>query len=149
MPPSIAGHPKPFPSLRTTSLARLAGAAVMVLAVVQAAENLPQQKENRMTQKKLLKTEEEWKRTLTPEQFQIMRKKGTEPPFTGAYANNHEKGVYVCPACGTPLFGSETKFDSGTGWPSFWAPISPEAVGSEEDKSLFMRRTEVHCTVCG
>lgn len=99
--------------------------------------------------RRVVKSEEEWKKILTPEQFEIMRKKGTEPPFTGAYYNNHEKGIYVCPGCGTKLFSSDQKFDSGTGWPSFWAPISKDAVETKEDNSLFMRRTEVMCPVCG
>lgn len=95
------------------------------------------------------KTDAEWKKQLTPEQFQVTRKKGTERAFTGAYHDHKEKGVYKCICCGTELFSSETKFNSGTGWPSFWAPIASENVGEEEDRSLFMRRTEVHCSNCG
>ncbi len=95
------------------------------------------------------KSEEEWKRRLTPEQFRVARKKGTERPFIGAYWNNHEKGTYQCVCCGSDVFSSESKFESGTGWPSFWAPIAQSGVKTETDTSLFMRRTEVLCSVCG
>ena len=94
-------------------------------------------------------TDEEWRASLTPEQYRITRKKGTERAFSGEYHDLKEEGVYRCVACGTPLFSSETKFDSGTGWPSFYAPVSGENVETEEDRSLFMRRTEVHCAACG
>ena len=98
---------------------------------------------------KINKPEEEWKHELTPEQYQVCRLKGTERAFTGAYWDHHEQGVYHCVACGAPLFDSDTKFDSGTGWPSFWAPKDPDTIGTEEDQSLAMRRTEVHCASCG
>jgi peptide-methionine (R)-S-oxide reductase len=98
---------------------------------------------------KIVKTEDEWKKLLTPEQFKVLRKEGTERAFTGALWNNHEKGTYVCAACGLPLFSSETKFESGTGWPSFWQPINPHNVETREDSSFFMARTEVHCARCG
>ena len=98
---------------------------------------------------KVNKTEQEWKEQLTPEQFQVARKKGTERAFTGQYYNYKEKGIYKCVCCGNELFSSEAKYDSGTGWPSFWEPIAPENVGFEEDNSLFMRRTEVVCAACG
>lgn len=98
---------------------------------------------------KIRKSDEEWKRELTPEQFQVCRQKGTERAFTGEYWNCKEKGVYRCACCGNELFGSDTKFDSGTGWPSFWAPVKPENLETEEDNSLFMRRTEVQCSRCG
>lgn len=104
---------------------------------------------NRFMDDKTKMTDEEWEKKLTPEQFNVLRKKGTEKPFTGAYVNNHESGMYVCAACGTPVFSSEAKFDSGTGWPSFTAPADSEMVETEEDKSWFMRRTEVHCKKCG
>lgn len=97
---------------------------------------------------KITKTEAEWQKQLTPEQYRVTRKKGTERAFTGQLWNNHETGVYHCVACGLDLFGSETKFESGTGWPSFYAPIAPKNVGTEEDNSLFSRRTEVHCARC-
>ncbi|HEY9724286.1 MAG TPA: peptide-methionine (R)-S-oxide reductase MsrB [Oscillatoriaceae cyanobacterium] len=95
------------------------------------------------------KTEEEWKRLLTPEQYAIARGEGTEPAFTGAYWNNHEKGTYTCVCCGQPLFSSETKFDSGTGWPSFYQPLSPQAVLERPDHTHGMDRTEVLCARCG
>ena len=97
---------------------------------------------------KVQKTEAEWKKQLTPEQFRVTRKHGTERPFTGEYHDNKEPGTYKCICCGTDLFSSETKYDSGTGWPSFWAPIDKENVMEKQDRSLFMVRTEVVCAVC-
>lgn len=94
------------------------------------------------------KTEEEWRKILTPEQFEIARGKGTERAFTGKYWNNHEDGMYLCACCGQPLFDSNTKFDSGTGWPSFWQPADQSAVEMDEDDSHFMTRTEVKCSRC-
>jgi peptide-methionine (R)-S-oxide reductase len=102
-----------------------------------------------MTDKeKARKSDEEWRRLLTPEQFKVCRMKGTERPFTGALLDSKTPGTYVCACCGNPLFASETKYDSGTGWPSFWAPLADDAVATEEDRSLFMRRTEVLCAAC-
>jgi peptide-methionine (R)-S-oxide reductase len=101
-----------------------------------------------MTQQKVVKSDQEWREQLTPEQYRVTRKKGTERPFTGEYADTKDSGVYKCVCCGNPLFSSETKFDSGTGWPSFYAPIASDAVETEVDFSLFMRRTEVLCSVC-
>ena len=98
--------------------------------------------------RKVVKSEEEWKRILTPEQFAVLRKKGTERAFTGKFWNNHEPGVYRCAACATPLYRSDSKFESGTGWPSFFEPFDRENVRYEEDNSLFSRRTEVLCAVC-
>ncbi len=99
---------------------------------------------------RIRKTEEEWRRELTPEQYRVTREQGTERAFTGEYWDTKEEGVYRCIGCGTPLFASETKFDSGTGWPSFYAPLDERNVETEEDRSLFfMKRTEVHCAVCG
>jgi len=99
---------------------------------------------------KVRKTQEEWRRELTPEQYQVTREKGTERPFTGEYNDHKEEGVYRCVGCGAALFSSETKYDSGTGWPSFWAPADESNVETEEDRSMFfMRRTEVHCASCG
>ena len=95
------------------------------------------------------RTEEQWRRALSPEQFRILRKKGTERAFTGAWWNHHAAGTYRCAGCGAPLFASEDKFDSGTGWPSFFAPLAPERVDLRADDSLFMRRTEVACSACG
>jgi peptide-methionine (R)-S-oxide reductase len=97
---------------------------------------------------KVEKTEAEWARELTPEEYRILREKGTERAFTGKFWDSKESGTYVCAGCGNPLFTSDTKFDSGTGWPSFSAPKEPNSVGTEEDGSLFMRRTEVHCARC-
>ena len=99
--------------------------------------------------KKLQKTEEEWKKELTPEQYQVCRMKGTEPPFTGKYYDSKEPGMYRCAACGNELFDSNTKFDSGTGWPSFYKPASEENVETEDDDSYGVRRTEVMCNACG
>jgi peptide-methionine (R)-S-oxide reductase len=98
--------------------------------------------------KKIMKTNEEWKKTLTPEQYHICREKGTERSFTGIYNNHKEKGTYTCVACQAPLFDSKTKYDSGTGWPSFSDYIS-EKIDFEVDKSLFSTRTEVLCNTCG
>jgi peptide-methionine (R)-S-oxide reductase len=97
---------------------------------------------------KVVKTEEQWKRELTGEQFRITRKKGTERAFTGEYWDNHREGTYRCVCCGTPLFSSQTKFESGTGWPSFTQPVGSENVREESDHSLWMRRTEVLCAAC-
>ena len=95
------------------------------------------------------KSKEEWLKQLTPEQYHVAREKGTERAFTGAYWNNKKAGVYTCVGCGAPLFASDTKFDSGTGWPSFTEPMPGSNVGTSEDTSLGMRRIEVHCTQCG
>jgi peptide-methionine (R)-S-oxide reductase len=95
------------------------------------------------------KTDEEWRRSLTPEQYHVLREKGTERAFTGALWNEHADGVYRCAGCGAPLFTSREKFDSGSGWPSFTAPLDPEAVGTADDSSFGMRRTEVTCEHCG
>lgn len=102
-----------------------------------------------MSRKKINKSEKEWKQQLTPEQFRVTRQKGTERAFTGEYYDCKEPGVYRCVCCGNELFSSETKYDSGTGWPSFWAPAAPDSVSTEADHSLFMRRTEVLCSHCG
>jgi len=95
------------------------------------------------------KTDADWRQTLTPEQYRVLREKGTERPFTGEYHETKQKGTYACAACGNPLFASETKFDSGTGWPSFWAPLNDDSVETREDRSLWMTRTEVLCKSCG
>jgi peptide-methionine (R)-S-oxide reductase len=98
---------------------------------------------------KVTKSEKDWQKELTPEQYRVLREKGTERAFTGAYVNAKEPGKYLCAGCGAELFSSETKYDSGSGWPSFWAPISESNVATEEDRSLGMRRVEVHCAKCG
>ena len=128
-------------------------AAAMSTAFLQAATSQEssalskQQKPD--VSRKIIKTEDEWRRQLTAEQFYVLRQKGTEKPYTGEYWDHHEKGVYHCAACETALFSSSTKYDSETGWPSFWAPIAKENVREEVDDSLGERRTEVVCNVCG
>ena len=98
---------------------------------------------------KVEKTDQEWKETLTPEQYYVLRQQGTEAAFTGKYYDHKGEGVYVCAACGNELFSSKAKFRSGTGWPSFYQPISDSKVGTETDRSYGMVRTEVHCARCG
>ena len=120
-------------------------AAAIVLAVAPAKA----EKGTSEVIEKIVKTDEEWKKILTPEQYHVLRHEGTERAFTSPLNNIHEKGVYVCAACGLTLFSSEQKFDSGTGWPSFWAPIDPSHIGTTTDRSFFMTRTEVHCARCG
>jgi len=102
-----------------------------------------------MVSKYLKRSEKEWKKILSDEEFRILRKKGTERPFTGKLLNNKEKGVYLCAGCKNPLFSSETKFDSGSGWPSFWDVISKDNINLKTDNSLGMKRIEVICAVCG
>lgn len=97
---------------------------------------------------KRLKTDEKWKAQLTPEQFYVCRQKGTERPFSGEYCECQDDGIYQCVCCNNELFDSETKFDSDTGWPSFWAPIAPEQITTAEDTTLSIRRTEVRCSGC-
>ena len=100
------------------------------------------------TKSKIVKTDAEWRKQLTPEQYRVLREHGTERAFTGKYADHHEDGVYGCAACGEPLFDSKTKFESGTGWPSFFQPSEAQQVETKTDKSFFMTRTEVHCARC-
>ncbi|HUB98026.1 MAG TPA: peptide-methionine (R)-S-oxide reductase MsrB [Stellaceae bacterium] len=97
---------------------------------------------------KIEKSDAEWRSQLTPEQYHVTREKGTERAFTGEYWDNHQRGTYVCVCCGQELFSADTKFDSGTGWPSFTTPVEKEAVETETDRSLFMTRTEVMCSKC-
>jgi peptide-methionine (R)-S-oxide reductase len=97
---------------------------------------------------KVHKTDQEWRAELGPERYEVLRRKGTERPFTGELNANKQSGSYRCAGCGTELFRSDAKFDSGTGWPSFWQPSDPDAVSTEEDRGLFMRRTEVLCATC-
>lgn len=94
-------------------------------------------------------TEEKWKKKLRPEQYRILREKGTEPAFSGKFYKSKDKGVYVCAACGNPLFSSDTKFDSGTGWPSFWQPLSDKSVEYAPDKNGGIERIEIRCGKCG
>ena len=98
---------------------------------------------------RIAKTDEEWRQELSPEQYEILRRKGTERPFTGKYVNTKDDGTYVCGGCGAELFSSDTKFDSGSGWPSFTEPANTENIELRPDNSLFMRRTEVVCSRCG
>ena len=98
---------------------------------------------------KVQKSEEQWREELTPEQYDVLRRQGTEPPFTGTYVYAKDSGTYRCAACGAELFSSDTKFDSGTGWPSFYEPVNTENVELRSDNSFFMRRTEVLCRNCG
>jgi methionine-R-sulfoxide reductase len=100
-------------------------------------------------QKKVVKSDEEWKKQLTPDQYKIARGKDTERPFCGNLLDNKKDGVYSCVCCGLPLFASDSKFDSGTGWPSFWDPVADDRVETRPDNSMFMRRTEVVCARCG
>ncbi len=97
---------------------------------------------------KITKSDAEWRQQLTPEQYRVLREHGTERAFTGKYADHHEDGVYVCAGCGAPMFDAKTKFESGTGWPSFYQPADPATVETKTDRSLFMSRTEVHCARC-
>jgi len=100
-------------------------------------------------QEKIVKSNDEWRKQLTPQQYHVTREKGTERAFTGEYWNNHDQGIYRCVCCGNTLFSSDTKFESGTGWPSFWKPIAEENVEEIQDNSLWMRRIEVECSHCG
>ena len=97
---------------------------------------------------KVVKPDEAWRAQLTPEQYRVARKKGTERAFTGAYWDEHRAGLYACVCCGLPLFDAAAKFDSGTGWPSFYQPVSRENVAEKDDSGLFMRRTEIVCAAC-
>ncbi|MGH9617208.1 MAG: peptide-methionine (R)-S-oxide reductase MsrB [Acidobacteriaceae bacterium] len=105
--------------------------------------------ENAQKSEKIEKSDEEWRRQLTPEQYYVTRQKGTEPPFTGALYKNHDNGIYHCVACDAELFKSDTKFESGSGWPSFWIPVAPDSVETHEDVSHGMRRVEATCARCG
>ena len=105
--------------------------------------------ENIMSKSKITKTDQEWKAQLSPLQFDVTRKHGTERPFTGVYHDHDEDGIYECVCCGASLWDSRHKFESGTGWPSFWQPAVAENVATDTDTKFFMRRTEVHCAACG
>ena len=130
-----------------------AGACGLVssrFAVVKAASEIPNSiiQEKSKGIKKVIKTDAEWKAQLTPEQYNVLRQKGTEYAGTSPLTDEHRKGIFECAGCGLPLFSSAQKFDSGTGWPSFWAPIKKENVIEEVDRSLGMTRTEVQCAQC-
>jgi peptide-methionine (R)-S-oxide reductase len=107
------------------------------------------EEEGQIMPDKVIKSDEEWQQLLTPEQYEVTRQKGTEPPFTGKYYNFKENGIYKCVCCGNDLFNSEAKFDSGTGWPSFWSPISGTRIGTAVDTTHGMVRVEVVCSKCG
>jgi len=125
--------------------------ACFVLSISSCAQNNHKQstQEMKSTEDKVVKSDEEWKKLLTPEQFEVTRKKGTERAYTGVYWDNHEKGMYNCICCGEPLFSSETKFESGTGWPSFYAPVDKHNIDELTDSSFESIRTEVVCHRCG
>ena len=133
-------------SLAVLAVAVLLGALGSGRACAAARKGTPASQEGI---KKIVKTDEQWKKVLTPEQYHVLREKGTERAFTGAYWDNHARGVYRCAACGLELFDSSTKFDSGTGWPSFWAPIAKPNVTVDSDNALGMVREEVVCSRCG
>jgi peptide-methionine (R)-S-oxide reductase len=128
------------------------GALLAGIAALNSAETklklFSVEKKGYVMSDKVVKSDAEWKKQLTPLQFDVARKKGTERAFTGEYWDNHEKGVYKCVSCGTDLFLSDTKYESGTGWPSFYQPIAKENVKEESDRSLFMTRNEVLCARC-
>ena len=130
----------------------LAGLLVVGYGIAQTSKQSKGKAEAKKETKvieKVEKTEEEWQKILTPIQFYVARKKGTERPFTGEFWDHHEKGTYICVACGQELFASKHKFDSGTGWPSYWQPVAKENVETEDDRTLGMARTEVTCSRCG
>jgi peptide-methionine (R)-S-oxide reductase len=128
---------------------------LLALGAVHQESKSDRAKSDRVTRKeekgmgeKIVRTDAEWKKILTPEEYYILRQKGTERPFSGRYWNNHEDGVYLCTGCQQELFSSATKYESGSGWPSFWQPVSREAVAEHDDDSLFMRRVELVCSRC-
>jgi peptide-methionine (R)-S-oxide reductase len=125
---------------------------MIVISITACAQNSKQEMTTGLKQEDsfpITKTDDEWKKELTPEQYYVMRQEGTERAFTGKYWDLHEKGTYYCAACKLPLFSSDTKFDSGTGWPSFWQPLNKSAVVERHDPSAGMDRTEVVCSRCG
>jgi peptide-methionine (R)-S-oxide reductase len=139
---------------RRFMISTLAVGAVAAASRFSLGETASQKREDKKAPKskgveKLTKTDAEWKQSLTPEQYAVMREKGTERPFTSELNTIHEEGTFECAACGLPLFSSKAKFDSGTGWPSFYEPIAKENVDEETDRSLWETRTEVLCARCG
>ena len=152
-------------AFRVIAVAAIAGVCLAVFIATSGARQKPTQAKAKtgstkiklysvaqkgfIMSEKIDKPDAEWQKQLTPEQYQVTRKKGTERAFTGEYWDNHEKGLYKCVCCGTDLFTSDTKFESGTGWPSFWEPVAKENVENETDTSHGMRRTEALCRKCG
>ena len=132
--------------MKCNRLAPFIAAFLIPLALSLPAEQTAAKKEKPV--EKVIKTEAEWKAQLTREQYHVTRKKGTERAFSGRYHDSKEKGIYTCICCNAPLFSSETKFDSGTGWPSYWKPVNETAIGEKADRSLWMVRTEVICNRC-
>jgi peptide-methionine (R)-S-oxide reductase len=126
---------------------KIAGLVLLAAGLCAGADEPAGGKATNMTDK-VTKTDSEWRKELTPEQYRITRQKGTEPAFCGAFWNHHEKGTYVCAGCGAPLFRSGEKFDSGTGWPSYFAPVAPDAVYEQVDRSHGMVRREALCRRC-
>lgn len=120
-----------------------------LISILFIATGCAQKIKKQMENFAVVKTDAEWKKELTPEQYAVARKGGTEAPYSGKYWNNHEKGIYKCVSCGQELFTSDTKFESGTGWPSFYQPIKKQNVLEKTDKTLGMERTEVLCSRCG
>ena len=131
--------PSPSPALATPGASSTKPVQVRLYSVA---------KKGYIMSDKVVKTDAEWRKQLTPEQFHVARESGTERAFSGATWNNHEKGIYQCICCGNDLYSSETKYDSGTGWPSYWQPIAPENITTRTDNTLFSRRTEVICSHC-
>jgi len=134
--------------LRVMNFGGIYGLSRQVLDADSAESGLVSQNKDASAGGRVVKTDEEWRQQLTPEQYYVTRQKGTERAFTGEYYNLHDKGIYVCVCCGNELFSSKQKFDSGTGWPSFWAPIAKGKVSTKTDRSLGMDRTEVMCSRC-
>ena len=130
-------------------LAAGCGSSPVTNPIANASTNPPSKTANPTPSHTVMKTDEEWKKQLTPEQYRVLREKGTERAFTGAYWNTKDPGVYRCAGCGEILFASDTKFDSGCGWPSFYAPTNSTVVAKQTDHSAFMERTEVLCSKCG
>ncbi|HZF62856.1 MAG TPA: peptide-methionine (R)-S-oxide reductase MsrB [Chitinophagaceae bacterium] len=123
--------------------------SILFTLITIALISCTQAQSRKMEKYEVVKTQEEWKKVLTPLQYKVARQQGTEQPFKNAYWDHHEEGVYQCIGCNQPLFSSQTKFESGTGWPSFYQPLQKKAVGEHTDRSFGSVRTEVHCSRCG